>query len=153
MTRGGRQSDDLANADSPALRALDTLAQNAIAAYLAQLPESDHPFVKARPKQWSLTLWGTILNPGGTVGAHIHAPNWLSGVYYPALPDVVATGEEGWLAMGALPDALGGGGTVRRYEPRAGRMILFPSYLWHGTLPFQDEQPRLTIAFDLLPTG
>ena len=153
VTRGGRQSDDLANATTPALAALAGLARHAIASYLQDLPQGDHPFLKARPGHWSLTLWGTILSPGGEVGAHIHAPNWLSGVYYPALPDMVSTGQQGWLAMGALPDTLGGGGLVRRYEPRAGRMILFPSYLWHGTLPFSGTRPRLSLAFDCVPAG
>ena len=153
VTRQGRQSDDLAGETTPALAALAALARNTIATYLTALPEGDHPFQRARPEDWSLTLWGTILSPGGEVGAHIHAPNWLSGVYYPALPDVVRHGEEGWLAMGALPDQLGGGGTQQRYEPRPGRMILFPSYIWHGTLPFSGDTPRLSFAFDCVPAG
>jgi tetratricopeptide (TPR) repeat protein len=153
VTRRGRQSDDLADETTPALAALGGIARAAIANYLASLPAGEHPFQRARPTDWSLTLWGTILSPGGEVGAHIHAPNWLSGVYYPALPDVIGAGEEGWLAMGALPEQLGGGGTLHRYEPRAGRLILFPSYVWHGTLPFSGHLPRLSFAFDCVPAG
>lgn len=153
VTRQGWQSDDLADADTPALTTLANLAKDAISTYLVDLPEGDHPFQLARPDKWSLTMWGTILRPGGEVGAHIHAPNWLSGVYYPDLPDVVSANEEGWLAMGVLPNELGGGQIHRRYEPAAGRMILFPSYVWHGTLPFSGDQPRLSIAFDCVPAG
>jgi len=29
--------------------------------------------------------------------------------------------------------------------------VLFPSYFWHGTLPFSSVQPRLTVAFDAVP--
>jgi len=29
--------------------------------------------------------------------------------------------------------------------------VLFPSYFWHGTLPFHSDQPRLTVAFDVVP--
>ncbi|HUL47329.1 MAG TPA: putative 2OG-Fe(II) oxygenase [Steroidobacteraceae bacterium] len=29
--------------------------------------------------------------------------------------------------------------------------VLFPSYFWHGTVPFASEQPRLTVAFDVVP--
>jgi hypothetical protein len=36
-------------------------------------------------------------------------------------------------------------------RPIRGRLALFPSYVWHGTVPFQDEQPRVTIAFDVSP--
>ncbi|MFD2137552.1 putative 2OG-Fe(II) oxygenase [Novosphingobium resinovorum] len=93
-------------------------------------------------------MWGTILRPGGEVGPHIHAPNWLSGVYYPEFE-----GEDGAFAIGLLPEELGGGGTPVTYPPRAGRMILFPSYMWHATLPFGGDKERISFAFDLVPKG
>jgi hypothetical protein len=36
-------------------------------------------------------------------------------------------------------------------RPELGLLVLFPSYFWHGTLPFHSEQPRLTVAFDVVP--
>jgi len=36
-------------------------------------------------------------------------------------------------------------------RPELGQLVLFPSYFWHGTLPFHSEQPRLTVAFDVVP--
>ena len=33
---------------------------------------------------------------------------------------------------------------------RAGRLVLFPSYMWHGTVPFSSADPRLTCAFDIV---
>jgi hypothetical protein len=36
-------------------------------------------------------------------------------------------------------------------RPVPGRLALFPSYLWHGTVPFSDAEPRLTVAFDMKP--
>ncbi len=96
-------------------------------------------------------MWGTILEPGGTVDAHIHAPNWLSGVYYPSFEEQPGTGDDGGFVIGALPGELGGGGTREIIRPRAGRMILFPSFFWHGTLPFNGPHDRLSIAFDLVP--
>ena len=33
----------------------------------------------------------------------------------------------------------------------AGRLVLFPSYMWHGTTPITGDAPRLTIAFDAVP--
>jgi Putative 2OG-Fe(II) oxygenase len=38
-------------------------------------------------------------------------------------------------------------------QPAPGRLVLFPSYMWHGTIPFHDAQPRTTIAFDVVPAG
>jgi len=31
--------------------------------------------------------------------------------------------------------------------------VLFPSYLWHGTIPFRDTAARTTIAFDVTPAA
>jgi hypothetical protein len=42
--------------------------------------------------------------------------------------------------------------TPRRIErPEIGRLVIFPSYFWHGTVPFESESPRLTVAFDMVP--
>ena len=152
VTRKGRQSDDLAGAATPALAALARVAREALADHAASLDDDDaRDFLAARPAEWSLTLWGTLLGPGGAVQPHIHAPNWLSGVYYPS--DMPGTEDEGAFAFGLLPEELGGGGTARIVRPRAGRMILFPSFLWHGTLPFGGSEERISLAFDMVPAG
>ena len=36
-------------------------------------------------------------------------------------------------------------------RPELGQLVLFPSYFWHGTLPFHSKQSRLTVAFDVVP--
>jgi hypothetical protein len=32
-------------------------------------------------------------------------------------------------------------------------MILFPSFLWHATMPFGGAADRASFAFDLVPDG
>ncbi len=39
---------------------------------------------------------------------------------------------------------------VRFYRPEEGLMFLFPSYFYHRTVPFESEQLRVSIAFDIL---
>jgi len=39
----------------------------------------------------------------------------------------------------------------RSVRPRVGTLVLFPSYLWHGTIPFHSQHARTTIAFDAIP--
>ena len=36
-------------------------------------------------------------------------------------------------------------------RPAVGMLVLFPSYFWHGTVPFYSDQARLTVAFDAVP--
>jgi hypothetical protein len=43
------------------------------------------------------------------------------------------------------------GAARRRIQPATGRLVLFPSYMWHGTEPFESDEPRMTVAFDVVP--
>jgi hypothetical protein len=71
-----------------------------------------------------------------------------------ALPESVddKEGRQGWIKFGEPNFEAGLKNPVRRVEqPRAGTLVLFPSYMWHGTVPFHSSQSRTTIAFDVVP--
>ena len=40
---------------------------------------------------------------------------------------------------------------VHAYQPRPGRLLLFPGYLYHCIVPFTSTQRRISIAFDVVP--
>ena len=40
---------------------------------------------------------------------------------------------------------------VRLYRPKEGLMLLFPSYLYHMTVPIETKEQRISIAFDVVP--
>jgi hypothetical protein len=60
------------------------------------------------------------------------------------------TTRQGWIKFGE-PGVEMGLGPRRVLQPVPGRLVLFPSYMWHGTIPFQGASPRTTIAFDAVP--
>src|SRR5690606_40073879 len=79
-----------------------------------------------------------------------------SSAFYVALPDCVLAADQqsraGWIQFGQPLEELGLDLPPRRViQPRPGFLALFPSYTWHGTLPFDDRHSRLTIAFDMQP--
>ena len=56
----------------------------------------------------------------------------------------------GWISFGSPPQVLGLDlPPYAQLEPKPGRLILFPSTMWHETLPFEDGE-RLVIAFDVM---
>lgn len=59
----------------------------------------------------------------------------------------------GWLKFGEPRYPVPGVTPERMVEPRVGRLVLFPSYMWHGTTPIVTEHPRMSIAFDLVADG
>ena len=99
-------------------------------------------------------LWPTVLGSQGHQASHIHPGGWLSGVYYVRLPAGVGGDDQaGWIEFGdpgaEIPHVRAP--ETRRARPEAGLMLLFPSYLFHRTLPFAANEPRISIAFDVLP--
>jgi len=98
--------------------------------------------------------WSSRLRDCGFHTNHIHPEGWISSCYYIALPDAVADreGKQGWIKFGEPNFEMGLKDPVRRSEqPAPGRLVLFPSYMWHGTVPFRSAEARTTIAFDAVP--
>jgi hypothetical protein len=99
-------------------------------------------------------MWSVQLRSQGYHLNHFHGRGWISSACYIALPDGLGTARgDGWLTFGApatpTSHALPPEYLVR---PEPGLLVLFPSWMWHGTVPFHTpQQTRLTIAFDLLP--
>jgi tetratricopeptide (TPR) repeat protein len=118
--------------------------------------DQSHPFLAQRPKNWDFFIWGTVLDAQGHQGSHIHPHGWLSGVYYPRIPDVISADSEtqpGWIEFGRAapyPNAKAEN-VLRTYQPQEGRVVLFPSYFYHNTVPFESSDQRFSIAFDILP--
>ena len=84
----------------------------------------------------------------------MHPKGWISSALYIAVPDEVAgaTDDAGYIQFGAPEDKLGLNlPSVRTVKPEVGKLVLFPSYMWHGTVPFESSQSRITVAFDIVP--
>jgi uncharacterized protein (TIGR02466 family) len=156
-TADGLHSGSLLIDPPPAIQALQQALRVAVAEYCRALPQwPEHPFVSRRPASTYFDLWCVVMERGGHQIPHIHPEAWLSGVYYPELPDGVRTGSgpEGWLAFGEADHDY-----PRRVEPRIvhvrpeqGLLVLFPSYFYHRTVPFDAEGTRVSVAFDLVST-
>ena len=155
-TRGGQQSGELLTEPKGPIAQLEAAIMHAVADYIAGLAPGDgHPFIARRPERSSLNLWATILDSGGRQVPHIHPTGWLSGVYYARVPAGVRDddGHAGWIRFGpaGLDYATTVDPEVRLIEPKEGLMLLFPSYFYHDTLPFEAEEPRVSFAFDVIP--
>jgi uncharacterized protein (TIGR02466 family) len=98
--------------------------------------------------------WSVRLRSSGHHRSHVHPRGWISSACYVELPDCMnkADTDEGALTFGQpsilTTPTLSAEHVVR---PGVGMLVLFPSYFWHGTVPFRSNQPRLTVAFDAVP--
>jgi tetratricopeptide (TPR) repeat protein len=124
--------------------------------YVTELKSDEsHPFLSRRRNGFSYTSsWSSRLRDRGFHVNHIHATGWISSCYYAGVPDVAQdqTQKQGWIKFGEPDLDVALVKPVRRtIQPVAGRLVLFPSYMWHGTMPFYAPTTRMTIAFDVLP--
>ena len=147
----------LAPQNSPfaSIRAFPQAIDGPIRRYIQAIGDGNDPMRKRNTGRYRISgIWSVRLRPTGFHVSHYHPEGWISSACYLHLPHAVERGGEGWLKFGepAFPThpALNPEYFVR---PRPGLLALFPSYMWHGTVPFAGapEDRRLTIAFDVVP--
>lgn len=156
-TVGGSQTGELLDPADPLMVRLGELIRGGVDAYMQHLRERlpGHPYTLALPKRWRLGTWAVVLQRQGHQGPHFHPDGYVSGVYYVELPpDMAQAGEhDGFIEFGRTDSVFGGSQPpmTELVRPEEGLMLLFPSYLYHRTLPFESERPRISVAFDVLP--
>jgi predicted O-methyltransferase YrrM len=105
------------------------------------------------PSQIRLNGWFVRLLGHGHQDDHIHPDGWLSGVIYLKVPKT-SNRDEGAIEFGLhgfkypilneeYPRTL--------HRPEKGQIVLFPSSLFHRTVPISADDERLSIAFNLIP--
>jgi Flp pilus assembly protein TadD len=155
MRFGTQTSRGLLGDDEPLVVAFRRALEEPIAAYQAALGRDDrHPLLARNVAPARLVgCWSVRLRRGGHHVNHIHPEGWISSAYYLAVPAEVQdpVARIGWIKFGEPRFPMPGGEPLRLVQPRAGRLVLFPSYLWHGTTPIHGDEPRMTIAFDAVP--
>lgn len=154
--RGGTQTrGNLSLRAEPEIRAAFDALIEAVRDYFSALPPADpaHPLLSNRDGATRISAaWSIRLQGSGFHINHIHSEGVVSSACYISVPPAPDDGgQEGWLALGQPPhDIPLPLAPVATVEPRPGRLCLFPSFLYHGTIPFPAGE-RITIAFDVAP--
>lgn len=117
------------------------------------LKDSYGRYVCLHTNKVRLKPWVVILNKGGYQKPHIHPAGIVSGVFYLEVPDFIAksaNSSEGWIEFGISPEKQGNDPKYA-IRPEEGKLLLFPSYLAHRTIPLKRDCSRTCIAFDVVP--
>ena len=139
----------------PAIHALFEKFNETVRRHLARLGTGTDPFRSRNTGRFvQAGAWSVRLSSGGYHTDHVHQRGWLSSAFYVAVPSVMKpeAARAGWLRLGKP------GITTQpqlaadfHVKPQPGKLVLFPSYMWHGVEPFESDEPRLTVAFDAVP--
>ncbi len=152
-TKKGFQSGNIFKEPTGALKRLHDLILPQLNKYQSEFSGDECLYISNWPRFLKLGGWFVRLQKGGHQATHTHPLGWLSGVVYLTIPDSL-TGDEG-----AIEFSLHGNDypvmnediPVKRHHPKEMELVLFPSSLHHRTIPFNEDQERICIAFDLMP--
>lgn len=152
--RGGTQTDgDIFMRIDPVLVQLRDAVRATVEEHVARFPAHDERHPLLGPPRSPITFagsWSVRLHSQGFHANHVHPAGWISSALYVALPPDLGREEAGYLTLGnpSAPHFEIDLPPFRTVEPKPGRLVLFPSYTFHGTKPFAEGE-RLTVAFDV----
>lgn len=153
---GGTQTlEKLFDYHAPIIHQLKAALHEQTNEWIAKLPrDNKHPLLRRITKEVVETdSWSVILKSQGFHKSHFHPAGWLSSPYYIKLPSAMSSANnQGCIELGkpgfAAQSPLSAEKIVR---PKQGLLVQFPSYMWHGTVPFASDDERVTVAYDVIP--
>ena len=160
--RGGTQtSKDLRFANDRVIQDFFQALSAPINDYIGAMPDDEtHPLYSRKRKGYRLIgAWSVHLKGEGFHVNHVHPAGWISSAFYVDVPKDTHSRKDkaGCIAFGKPPfAALDKNGkplsAQHMLAPASGRLLLFPSYMWHGTVPLPEgENTQVTLSFNAAP--
>ena len=117
--------------------------------YRLSFKDSKEGFIKNWPTNYNLNGWLISMKKGGKLSAHMHDLGWLSGSIYINVPQKSEL-ESGNLVV-CIDENENKNENKKSIDVVTGSLCLFPSSLLHYTIPFESEENRIVLAFDMIP--
>ncbi|MDX1509167.1 MAG: putative 2OG-Fe(II) oxygenase, partial [Woeseiaceae bacterium] len=153
---GSQTPRDLTCIDDPVIRAYVEALDGPIRQYMKEVGDGpDHPLTARNTGNYRITgCWSVRLRGRGRHVNHVHPEGWISSAYYVAVPEETRGDHDkaGWIKFAEPPFETTPPSPPQKWvQPEAGLLVLFPSFLWHGTAPIFDDSERVTAPFDAVP--
>jgi tetratricopeptide (TPR) repeat protein len=157
LVNGEQSSGNLFKRQEPSFRVLGQLVEDAIERYRQTFSGENCEFVKSFPKKTEFaSSWYVRMQKGGHLTSHIHEEGWVSGSLYLSLPIDKKHEHEGSIELSTHGDNYPkkhDNFPTKTVALAVGDIVMFPSSVFHRTIPFTSDEERICIAFDLKPAS
>jgi uncharacterized protein (TIGR02466 family) len=152
---GMQSAGNLLKRPEPAFQKLAALVKQKIEEYREHFAGEDCELIRSFPREVDFSSsWYLKMKKGGNLGSHIHEEGWISGCVYLKLPKQKLHVTDAGFEYGTDGDKY-----PRKHDnfpshivvQEVGDIVLFPSSLFHRTIPFHSDEDRVCVAFDLKP--
>ena len=153
LSNGKQSSGNIFLNQREDIQLLKKILENKVENYLKEFSTSNEGLIINWPKNFKIYGWLVSISSGGKLSAHIHKEGWLSGSLYFKMPSK-KTKNEGNIVFsldGANYPTDGKKFDKKSVDVNKGDLVLFPSSLFHHTIPFKSNEERVTFAFDIIP--
>jgi uncharacterized protein (TIGR02466 family) len=144
--RQGWNSEDMSVLERPGFAALRQAIHRACARALGEMGHGERTF--------RLQSWVNLHDRGGFNFLHLHEGSLLSGSFYLQVPpgsgEFVFRDPRPGVIHGSIKGAVPNGHSDIHLAPSAGLLVLFPCWMEHYVEPHENDEPRITIAFNAL---
>ena len=151
LVNGSQTAGNLFSSGHKFIDEIERIIRLEIEKYRLHFEDSKEGFLTNWPSEYSLGGWLISMKSGGKLAPHIHEKGWLSGSIYINVPpkDTLNSGN---LNVAEGSDSFGDNSILGKEETidvKTGSLVLFPSSVTHYTTPFDSDQERIVLAFDV----
>ena len=153
LKEGLQTSGNLFSLDFPFINSIKKALEEKIELYKKKFRDSGQGFIKNWPEDYELRSWMINMKSGGFLAPHNHEYGWITGSFYLQLPKVSNNKDAGNLAFSYQGPRYPKKDkdfnlTIKKIENRD--ICIFPSSLFHHTIPFESDEERICFVFDLI---
>ena len=154
LTNGLQTSGNLFSLKNDHLDKIKKIIDTEIKKYQVHFKDSVEGLIKSWPTSYDINGWLISMKNGGKLSPHMHTRGWLSGSIYINVPPKIKK-DSGNLVL-CTEDINSGNemnNNMKTIDVVTGSLCLFPASLFHYTIPFESEEERTVLAFDVIPNS
>ena len=145
LTKGTQTAGNFFNQIDDITVEIQSILRSEIENYRMHFSDSQEGLIKSWPTNYELNGWLVSMKSGGKIAPHMHDNGWISGSVYINVP------PKKNIDSGNFVVCLENERENLSIDVVTGSLCLFPSSLLHYTIPFEADENRIVLAFDVIP--